>query len=179
MNLVEFFKIVGKLKRIKRTGWVNHKVPSPESVADHSFRVSLMVMVLAPQIGADVNKAVKMALVHDIGEAKVGDVVKFQGKGFLPGYEEKIQKETRAVEEITEAIEGGEYSELFKEYAQNQTKEARLVKQVDKLERALQAQEYEEEYGINLEEFFESADILIKDENLKEILIEIEKLRNI
>jgi 5'-deoxynucleotidase YfbR-like HD superfamily hydrolase len=177
MKIVDFFEIVGKLKTIKRTGWVKNNIPNPESVAEHSFRTAVMTMVLAPKIGANVEKAVKMALIHDVGEAKVGDLIKFEGRNFLPDAAEKIQKETAAVKEISEMIDGQEYLELFNEYTENKTKEAQFVKQVDKLERALQAYEYEKKCQIKLQDFFESADVLIKEPYLREILAEIEKLR--
>jgi putative hydrolase of HD superfamily len=177
MKLIDFFQTVGKLKTIKRTGWINHKVPDPESVADHSFRVAFMAMILAPKIGANVEKAIKMALIHDIGEAKVGDVLKFQGRSALSDAEEKLKKETSAVKEITAQIAGDEYFALFNEYVENKTKEAKLVKQIDKLERALQAYEYEKQTSINLQDFFESAEVLVKEPALREILEEIEKLR--
>ncbi|MGA2911091.1 MAG: HD domain-containing protein [Candidatus Levyibacteriota bacterium] len=177
MKLISFFEIVGELKTLKRTGWVKNNVPNPESVADHSFRTAVMAMVLAPKIGANVEKSIKIALIHDIGEAKVGDLIKFEGKSFLPDANEKIQKEKLAVQEIMEMIDGKEYLELFNEYVENKTKEAQFVKQVDKLERALQAYEYEKKTSIKLQDFFESTDVLVKEPILREILDEIEKLR--
>lgn len=177
MKLVDFFQTAGKLKTIKRTGWINHKVPNPESVADHSFRVAFMAMVLAPKLGVNVEKSIKMGLIHDIGEAKVGDVLKFQGRAELSDADEKIQKETAAVKNITALIAGDEYFALFNEYVENKTKEAKLVKQIDKLERALQAYEYEKQTSIDLQDFFESAEVLVKEPVLREILEEINKLR--
>ncbi len=46
-GLIDFIAEAGKLKRIPRTGWVESGVPDPESVADHSFRVALIALVLA------------------------------------------------------------------------------------------------------------------------------------
>jgi putative hydrolases of HD superfamily len=177
MKLIDFFEIVGKLKTIRRSGWVKNNVPSPESVAEHSFRTAVMAMILAPKVGVNVEKAIKMALIHDTGEAKIGDLIKFEGKSFLPDADEKIQKETAAVQEIMEGIDGREYLELFNEYVANKTKEAQFVKQVDKLERALQAYEYEKKNNIKLQDFFTSADFLIKNPVLRQLLEEIEKLR--
>jgi putative hydrolase of HD superfamily len=177
MKLIDFFEIVGELKTLKRTGWIKNNVPNPESVAEHSFRTAIMTMILAPKIGVNVEKAMKMALIHDIGEAKVGDFIKFEGRSFLPDADEKIQKEKAAVGEITAMIDGEEYLELFNEYVANKTKEAQFVKQVDKLERALQAYEYEKKNNIKLQDFFTSADVLIKNPVLRQLLEEIEKLR--
>jgi putative hydrolase of HD superfamily len=177
MKLISFFEIVGKLKTLKRTGWIKNKVPSPESVADHSFRTAVMAMVLAPKIGVNVEKAIKMALIHDIGEAKIGDVITMQGKQKLVNYLEKLKLEDKAFEEIFSLIDGSEYILLFKEFEENKTKEAKFVKELDKLEMAMQAYEYEKRYKINLEIFFENSKVLISSKEIREILAEIEKLR--
>jgi len=57
------------------------------------------------------------------------------------------------------------------------TKEAKLVKELDKLEMAMQAYEYEKQHKINLQIFFENSHVLISSKEIKEILEEIEKLR--
>ena len=73
MDLVKFFETVGRLKLEKRKGWVDRGVKDAESVADHSMRLSVMALVLAKKLGLDECKAVKMAVVHDLPEAIVGD----------------------------------------------------------------------------------------------------------
>lgn len=177
MKFVDFFQTVGKLKTIKRTGWINHKVPDPESVADHSFRTAIMAMVLAPRLGVNVEKSIKMALIHDVGESKIGDVVIMEGKQYLPNASEKLEMEAKAFKQIFSLIDGDEYVSLFNEFEEEKTKEARLIKSLDKLEMALQAYEYEKQTNIDLQDFFESADVLVKEPALREILAEIEKLR--
>jgi len=116
MKLIDFFEIVGELKSVRRTGWLNHKVPNPESVADHSFRTAVMAMILAPKIGANVEKAIKMALIHDIGETKIGDVITMQGKQTLANQSEKLALEAAAFKEIFSLIDGNEYISLFNEF---------------------------------------------------------------
>lgn len=177
MKLLDFFQTVGKLKTIKRTGWINHKIPNPESVADHSFRTAVLAMVLAPKLGVNVEKAIKMALVHDIGEAKIGDVVTMQGKQTLATQSEKLELEAAAFKQIFSLIDGDQFVSLFNEFEEGVTKEAKLVKELDKLEMAMQAYEYEKEYKINLEVFFENSRTLIQSKEIREILEEIEKLR--
>ena len=177
MKLIEFFKVIGKLKNIKRTGWVNHNIPNPESVAEHSFRTSIMAMILAPKVEADVNKSVKMSLIHDIGEAETGDIIIMHGKKKLGNYLSKSEKEREAVKMIFSLVEGDEYLGLFDEFEKNESKEAKLVKEIDKLEMAMQAYEYEVMHKINLEEFFENSRTLITSKEIKEILDDIEKLR--
>jgi putative hydrolases of HD superfamily len=177
MKLIDFFQTVGKLKTLKRTGWVKKGIINPESVAEHSFRTAIMAMILAPKVGVNVEKAIKMALIHDLGEAKIGDVIVMEGNKVLSNASEKKQMEEEAFKQIMEAINGEEYIKLFQEFEENKTKEASLVKELDKLEMALQAREYEQLYKLDLEEWFENSRILIKSNEVREILEEIEKLR--
>ena len=81
-NYLDFFKTVGKSKRILRSGFVREKVISPESVAEHSFRTGVIAMVLSDKVGSNLNKdkLIKMALIHDIGEIITGDVVVQRGE---------------------------------------------------------------------------------------------------
>jgi putative hydrolase of HD superfamily len=180
MKILELALISGKLKRLKRTGWLRHKIDNPESVAEHSYRVALLVMFLAPKIGADVHKAIRMALLHDLGEAEIGDIVTVEGSKRLANLTEKLEKERAAMVKILSLSESTEEClALFDEYEENKTKEAQLVKQVDRLEMAIQAHEYEQEYKINLDEFFETTHSEVTDEYLTSILEDIEKLRKL
>ena len=65
-NLVKFFGIAGKLKRIPRSGWVEVGVQQPESVADHTFRTSILCMIYSDLEGLDELKLLRMALIHDL-----------------------------------------------------------------------------------------------------------------
>jgi len=177
MKLINFFEIVGKLKTIKRTGWAKNNVSNPESVAEHSFRFAVMAMILAPKAGVNVEKAIKMALIHDIGKAKTGDLIIMQGKQKLASYSEKLNLEGNTFKGILSLIDGDEYISLFNEFEENKTKEAKFVNELDKLEMAMQAYEYEKKYKINLEVFFENSKALITSKEIKELLGEIEKLR--
>src|SRR5690554_6859406 len=47
-SLLDFFLVAGKVKSLRRTGWVDREVRDPESVADHMYRMALMALVLAP-----------------------------------------------------------------------------------------------------------------------------------
>lgn len=133
-----------------------HNIPFPESVAEHSFRVAVLAMFLTPTLGADVNKSVKMALLHDIGEAETGDIITVRGKKILNNLPAKQEKERNALKTILSLINEKEYLKLFDEFEENKTKEAQLVKQLCRLVMAIQAYEYEKEHNINLQEFFEN-----------------------
>lgn len=173
MDLLRFALIVGKLKRLTRSGWRRYPIPKPESVADHSFRLAILALILSPRVGINQNKAIKMALIHDLGEAETGDVIKYRGTQTLPRLSQKLQKERAALLKILQLVETEEYIDLYDEYVANKTPEAQFVKQLDKLERAIQAREYAQKFKINPTEFLESARSVITDPDLKQLLQKI------
>lgn len=175
--LLEFGKEVGKLKRLPRAGWVANNVANPETVAEHSFRLAVLAMVLAPQFGADQLKAMKMALVHDIGEAEIGDVIVTYGDQILEDHSNKISNEKAAFANIFSLIEGDEYTALFDEFEAQQTPEAKLVKQLDKIEMSMQALEYEEEQPVHLDPFFLNVRNALIEGDLKSLAEHIESQR--
>lgn len=71
---LDFLRVVGKLKTLKRTGWVNNKIALPESVADHMYRMA-MCSFLITDPALDRTRLMKLAVVHDLAEALVGDIV--------------------------------------------------------------------------------------------------------
>ncbi|XP_065042860.1 uncharacterized protein LOC135676025 [Musa acuminata AAA Group] len=155
-SAVDFLSLCHRLKTTKRAGWVRRGVREPESVADHMYRMGIMSLVFQDIPGVDRDRCVKMALVHDIAEAIVGDITPTDGVPKL----EKSRREREALDYMCKLLGGGsrakEIDELWMEYEDNSSPEAKLVKDFDKVEMILQALEYEDEQGIDLEEFFES-----------------------
>ncbi len=174
-DFLNFFKIVGKSKRLPRTGWAREKVKNPESAAEHSFRVGVFAMMLAERLGVDKDKLMKMALIHDLGAALTEDMVWIRwGVVDLKARDRKEREEIKGIVSLFNDIEGGnEYIKIFEEMTLRSSKEAKIFWQVDKLEMALQALEYEQEQRKNLEEFFATADLYIKHPVLREMFEEI------
>ena len=115
-------------------------------------------------------RKLKIAMLHDLPEALVGDSM----PGELPR-RTKLVKERIAMERLLKSFPRelrSEYKHLWEEYVRGSTPEADLVKQVDKLELILQAREYEREgYDANLvNEFVKSARRKISDADLLKIL---------
>lgn len=172
MNYLSFLKEIGKLKHLRRTGWVREGIKNPESVADHSFRTAVMAMVLVDKFEkVDKEKVFRMALIHDIGEAIIGDVVIERAEQIdVKKRDEKEILEKEAIKKIFDTIGQGEtYENMFAELIARQTKEANIVWQLDKLERAMQAYEYEEKEGKSLDEFIINAELYMKDPLIKQI----------
>ncbi|KAK4263724.1 hypothetical protein QN277_029101 [Acacia crassicarpa] len=153
-SVIDFLTLCGRLKTTKRKGWVNHGIRGAESIADHMYRMAIMALIAADLPGLNRERCIKIALVHDIAEAIVGDITPSDG---VPK-EEKSIREQAALNEMCEILGGGmraeEIKELWEEYENNSSLEANLVKDFDKVEMILQALEYEIEHGKVLDEFF-------------------------
>lgn len=153
-SAIDFLTLCRRLKTTKRKGWINHAVKGPESIADHMYRMALMGLIADDIPGVNRERCIKIAIVHDIAEAIVGDITPSDG---IPK-EEKSRREQAALNEMCEILGGGmradEIQELWTEYENNSSLEANLVKDFDKVEMILQALEYEIEHGKVLDEFF-------------------------
>ncbi len=162
-GVIKFMYLASKLKTVERAGWVRKGIKSPESSADHSFGTALLGLILADKLGFDSGKVVKMALIHDLAEWKAGDITPHDGISV----EEKHILEEKAMTELCKNLDdGGELFSLWKEYEERETKEARFVKSLDRLETVFQASEYGRvQPEADLSEFWD----LIKDSDLKEI----------
>ena len=137
-DLLDFIHTCGKLKSLKRQGWLRHDIVDPESVADHSWRLGMLCLVIGPKLeGAerlDVSKTLKMALLHDLAETEVGDIT--PRDGVLP--EDKLLMEAEGMKKILEHIDDtGELYHIWGEYAAGESREAKLVNALDKLEMAV------------------------------------------
>ncbi len=163
-DLIPILEAAGRLKRVERAGWVRVGVANPESVADHSYRLALMAMLFGPRLGLNVEKMLRLALVHDLAEARLGDLTPAQG---IPR-EEKQRREAIAFSEVVGDLpEGPALYDLWREYDAGATPEAQALRQLDKLELALQALEYERETGLDLDEFWNSARAALSDPLLR------------
>ena len=131
-------ELLGKLKDLKRSGWVMKKVSAPESVADHSWGVALLAVLLTPE-GLDGHKCLQLAIVHDLQESIVGDITPADGIG----REEKSRRERAAVGLLAEKLNFPELKALFEEFEALETPEARFVKDMDRIEAVLQARYYD------------------------------------
>ncbi len=177
MKVLHLAFLIGKLKELKRTGWIRHKVPTPESVAEHSYRVAILAMALARDAHVDELKAIKMALVHDLAEVEVGDVIKMIGSKTLPNVSAQYDKERAAMKDISNNIGNPELLALYDEYNDASSPVGKFVKQLDKLEVAIQAYEYEVKTKIDLAEFYETAKEKVHDDWIRDILNELLTLK--
>lgn len=144
MNLIDLVTLIFGLKSLKRSGWVYHDIPEPESVAEHSFGLAFLALVIDLPEAVDRLKLVKMAILHDVGEAIIGDCVYDRGIVFnQEKYVLKNKEEKKAVEQIFSNSNYDELKQLTLEFLEHKSKHAKTLKELDKIEMLMQAIVYE------------------------------------
>ena len=172
--ILNFFKTAANLKNISRQGWIDKlSLDSPESVADHSYSMAIMSMVISDLENYNSEKILKMVLLHDLAESKIGDYTPDQ-----ISKEKKKELENKAFFEIVRNLPDSvrtQYLKIWQEYQENNSPESKIVHQIDRLEMVLQAKLYQKEGHPKekLYSFFESAKIDIVHPKLKELFRKI------
>lgn len=152
-----------RLKRLDRTGWTLRGLANgTESVASHSFGVSVTAMMLADEINSrglqlDMERVLRMALLHDWAETRVGDMPRTATHYF--GADARKLAEGRAFADIVAGAgaAGAEYQKLYDDYERRQSTEARIVKAADVIDLLVQAYALERAGAKGLDEFWEVA----------------------
>jgi putative hydrolases of HD superfamily len=151
-----------RLKRLDRTGWTLRGLPNgTESVASHSFGVSITAMMLADEINSrglqlNMERVLRMALLHDWSETRVGDMPRTATHYF--GTDARKLAEGQAFADIVAGIGAeSEYQKLYDDYEERQSVEARIVKAADVIDLLVQAYALERAGAKGLDEFWEVA----------------------
>ena len=159
--ILSFIEEIGILKSLPRTGWLIHGIKNGESIADHCYRMTLLSMLLADTLVAkgmklDTEKVMRLSLLHEIAEARIG-YIPFTVLTYIPEEVKEIG-ERKAVTSMLEKFGsiGKWYQELWEEFEQNETIEAKLVRAADKLELMIQVLEYEKLGYQSLNQFWEN-----------------------
>lgn len=92
-KVVSFLITCGKLKWVERTGWVREKVRHPETVAEHSWRLALLVILLADRLEVSGEKLLKTAILHDLEEIETKDPVTQRGAEQIVLHDEEWETE--------------------------------------------------------------------------------------
>ena len=142
--IVSFGYEAGQLKKLPRAGWLLTGITSPESVADHSFRVAVLAYVIAVQEGANPERAAALGLFHDFPETRTGDVPSV-GKPYVRTTDPNL-----VIADQTAALPSGLAAHITALVAEHEsaktpdaTLESRCSRDADKLELLLQAREYQ------------------------------------
>ena len=136
-QLISFLDRIEKLKCNTRHSWTS--TGRRESVAEHSFRLAFTAMLCRDEYTvADIDRVIRMCLVHDIGEAVLGDIPSFEKTDGDFGEEDK------AVNDLLSTLPDtyrDELSSLYSEFRDGVTAEAKLCRALDNLEAVLQHNE--------------------------------------
>jgi len=170
-ELLNFLIEVGKLKGKHRRGWQLHQIKNPESTAEHIFRMTILAWVLGSKKKLNMERVVKIALVHDLCEVYASDLTPYDP--LLPKDKNKIKQILKRWPKFTPALKRKKHNNKYKmeecaldklifklspdlkkemkhlwvDFEKGLTKEGRFVKQVDKVENFLQGLEYWKKYG--------------------------------
>ena len=172
--ILDFLNIAANLKTIPRQGWIDKLfIKNPESVADHTYSMAIIGMILSDSQKYNTEKILKMILLHDLAESITGDYTPEQ-----KSKEEKIILENTTIEKILTHLPvtlRKQYLAIWNEYQKNNTIDANFVHQIDKLEMALQAKIYSKKNNSlkDVSPFFDSAQKEIHDPNLLKLFKEL------
>jgi putative hydrolases of HD superfamily len=143
-KVLDVIKLAEKLKLEMRHSWLSNG--RQESVAEHTWRVSLMGMLIQPYLSQEVDllKLLKMIIIHDLVEAEAGDIPAFDTMNDVARKEQKMINEIKAIENIRDMLGnelGEELYELWFEFEKKETYEAKVGNALDKLEVQIQHNE--------------------------------------
>ena len=146
-SAINFYLLATKLKYKIRSGWDNKhwniKGDRLESVAEHIYGTCILAIGLDSEfnLGIDLNKVIKMLVIHELGEVLIPDITPFDGIT----KEEKKQVEHVAFKEVLGSlIKTNELYALFAEFDAEKTVEAKVAHYCDKLEADIQAKVYQD-----------------------------------
>ncbi|GKZ14090.1 HD domain-containing protein [Haladaptatus sp. T7] len=187
MDTIDALAEAFALKDERRTGWQLREVSDPESVAGHTWGVALLCLQYGNEADIDTDRALRMALVHDLAEAKTGDVAtRVDDADQRVSAAEKDRREREAMADLAPALDP-EIRDLWEEYEARETPESVFVKDMDLVDMCLQALVYEREARYDgerendrfdeyedLDEFFATAEPRLRTAIGKELFEEIE-----
>ncbi|WP_290061434.1 HD domain-containing protein [Paraclostridium bifermentans] len=173
-TFLEILSVAEKLKCNTRHSWTSSG--RHESVAEHSWRIALMALLMRDEFpNIDMDKVIRMCLIHDLGEAFTGDIPAFDKK------EEDSKKEDEIFLQWIGTFPAHykeEFTELLAEMNERKTEEAKLYKALDNLEAVIQHNEADISTWIPLEydlQFTYGSDKVEFSPYLKELKKEIDK----
>lgn len=175
MDLFNFFNVIEDLKHSERQGWKDKDVERPrDTIASHSLGASLLGWVMAEKEDLDSDKIVKMLVMHDLIMGYVED--------YTPEDEEfdsKKDMEREAFDKLVEVVPEEireDFTSLFQELQNQETGDARLAKEADKMDTLLQARSYSQDSDKKfLQEFVESYRDYFSSETGKSMLGELDE----
>ena len=138
LKQIEFIKEIDKLKYIfRKTKLINSD--RPENDAEHSWHLAMMAIILAEHSNEpiDLEKVMKMVLIHDIVEIDSGDVFAYDTTKSHDNFDEEL-KAARRIFGILPEEQAEEFINLWIEFEEMKTPESKFARSLDRLEPLLQ-----------------------------------------
>lgn len=134
-KIVNFFFEIASLRRLTRS---HRQVIQGvnDNISDHSFRVTIIGMILAELEGCDINKVMQMCLFHDLVEARTGD------SNSINRFYVKLDENQARKDQMKEIPLGNEILNCLNQYERGKSKEAIIAKDADVLDQMILQQEY-------------------------------------
>lgn len=164
LTIIRIYRKLFRLKELYRRGWINHGIPKDvcESVGEHILSTTLLSLIVCDYAYSylDREKIMMMSLLHDVGEIYTGDIIPDDG---IPSKKKVNLERDSFLKVIRHLPNAEEYYNLWEEYILLKSPEAIFVNQIDKLDMALQALIYQKHLGVEMNDFFKSAQNKIHD----------------
>jgi putative hydrolase of HD superfamily len=173
---VNFIFELNQLKRVRHAGFQLIGVKDPDSIAEHAWRAAQIGYILAIMEGAvNPDKIVTMILIHDNGEARIGDQHKVAARYF-----DTDQAEDKAFTEQSERLGdkiSADWRKYFSEFENRNTEAGLIAKDADWLEQAFQAKEYLDLGYEGAAEWIDNVEKALETESAKNILETMKKTK--
>lgn len=165
---IAFIEETERLKSVERTAWTS--TGRRESTAEHSWRLALLAGLLAEnRRDLDLSKVYLMCLIHDVGEIYEGDI----SAALQPDADDKYEREYQAAKKLFSLLPeevGKRMMEIWIEYNDNSTPEAKLVKALDKAETIIQHNQGKNPEDFNYEFNLEYGKGYFKEDDILKLL---------
>ena len=175
-EIAKYLYEIGQLKRVKRSGWWMAGIADPESVAEHSFRTAVLGYILASLEGADPQKTATMCLFHDTQEARTNDLHKLAQRYINLDESETLAFAEQALlrarldavlaeqaERLPESMANALHS-LMRDFEDQESPEARIARDADRLECLVQAREYQAQGYADVQDWIDGCRASLKTE---------------
>lgn len=161
------------LKHVERVGWKKKGLKSVESVADHTFSALILGFFYKETKDLNREKLFELILIHDLCETITGDLI----PNDKVSLSDKHISELSAIEIIAQGIGDSRVLNLFNEFIEGKTEEAKFARDLDILDMLFQSQVYSSKYGIKFEDMYEYAEKGITSMYGKKILDELKNVK--
>lgn len=166
-DIADFFFELSVLKKMPRSGAFVAGIKNPDTVGEHVFRTAEIAFLLAEMEGGHGEHSAFLALVHDNGEARVGDHHRIMNRYFDTGDAEKkafFDQTKRLPKKIAD-----KFQKAFLEFEERKTIEAKCAKDADYLELAFQSKEFLEQGYIGKQKWLDAIEKALKTKSAKRI----------